>query len=172
MLPYDDHMCHPSPASSSGVGGIVDSAGGTPYSSLTAFSPEDIGAMKSPSANLGSIPTGSSPHDPFVSSGTQSVGRLSAKASAFQPSFEIRPPVTPAASKAIQSSRKMQGSNTPDLSEKFSSAESPGGGLEKANPTQFGTFTTDSNISRVIKVTGKNVVATFLPFIEAAKRVS
>lgn len=165
-------MCHPSPASSCGVGGVVDSAGGTPYTSLTAFSPEDVKAMKSPGANLGSKTTGSSPQDPFVSSGAHSGGRLSAKASAFQPSFETRPPAAPAPSKAIESSRKMQGPNTSDHSEKLGSAQSPGGGLDTANPAQFGAFTTDSNISRVIKVTGKNVVATFLPFVEAAKKVS
>jgi hypothetical protein len=167
MSSYDDTACLPSPASSSGV---VDSGGGTSRTSPAAFSPEDVRAVKSATANL----NGSCQHDPFMSSGGQGGGRLSARASAFKPSFEMRASA-PDPYIAIESSQKMMGSKSSgQVVEESAGSPSPNAPpmLHDVNPATFGAFTTDTNTSRVLKVTGKDIVATFLPFVEASKRVS
>jgi hypothetical protein len=169
MSSYDDTVYHPSPASSSGA---VDSFGGTPHTSLTAFSPEDVRAMKSAPVNLGDEPTRSSQQDPFVSSGTQIGGRLSARASAFQPSFEVTAATPAAPSTIMQPSKKMHAPKPSDNVENLGGAQSPNGALDTVNCAHFGAFTTDSNTSRVLKVTGKDAVAIFLPLVEATKKVS
>lgn len=171
MSSYDDTACHPSPASSSGV---VDSAGGTSHTSPTAFSPEDVRAMKSAAANLSGRPTGSSQQDPFVSSGAQTGGRLSAKASAFKPSFKMRASA-PDTTIGVKSSLKNEAPKSPDqVVENAAGHQSPDAAPapHDINPPYFGAFTTDTNTSRVLKVTGKKAIAAFLPFVEASKRVS
>lgn len=171
MSSYDDTAFHPSPASSSGV---VDSGVGTSHTSPTAFSPENVRAMKAAVTNLSGRPTGSGQQDPFMSSGVQTGGRLSAKASAFKPSFETISS-TPDTSIAVESSLNHKAPKPPNQVVKniigphsLSSAPTP----HSVNSTHFGVFTTDTTTSRVLKVTGRNAVTTFLPFVEASKRVS
>jgi hypothetical protein len=165
MSSYNEPLFHPSPSSS----GVVGSAGGTPLTSLTAFSPEDGRASKPATVHLSGPLSGSSQQDPFVSSVTQPRGRLSAKASSFEPSFEMR---GAAISNPIEPPQKLHVSNRPGDFEDFvggpQSASRASNGQVAGN---FGVFTTDCHSSRVIKVTGKNAVATFLPFIETSKKV-
>lgn len=167
-----DSRGHHSAPSSSGGDGVVDSANGTPYTSLASGSPEEVRAIKSAGVDLSGNMTASSPHDPFVSTGPHTNGRLSAKASSFQPSFEMTSPLAPAASKVVEPYPKMKAPK--DLSDHANECgtNSFGCGNDEADPVYFGTFTTDSNTSRVIKVTGTDIVASFLPFVEASKRVS
>lgn len=167
MSSYDETVYQPSPASSSDV---VDSIRGTPYTSLTALSPEDVRVMKSGAVNIGGSLAGSN-HDPFVSSNTQTGGKLSAKASTFKPSLEMRAAAANASVFAIEPSQEM---HTPISSHygELTGSKSPQGAPHEASPTHVGVFTSDSNISRVLKVTGKNSVATFLSSVEVSKRVS
>jgi hypothetical protein len=168
-----DPRGHHSAPSSSGGDGVVDSANGTPYTSLASGSPEEVRAIKSAGVDLSGNMTASSPHDPFVSTGPHTNGRLSAKASSFQPSFEMTSPLAPAASKVVEPYPKMQApKDLSDHANDFGGTNSFGCGNHEADPVYFGTFTTDSNTSRVIKVTGTNIVASFLPFVEASKIVS
>lgn len=168
-----DPTGHHSAPSSSGGDGVVDSANGTPYTSLASGSPVEVRAMKSAGINLGGNMTAPNPNDPFVLTGSQTNGRLSAKASAFQPSFEIESPLAPASSRVVEQYPKMKApKDSSDLAHELGETNSLGCGNDEANPIYYGTFTTDSNTSRVIKVTGPDVVASFLPCVEASKRVS
>jgi hypothetical protein len=168
MSSYDDTMYHPSPASSSE---LIESAAGTPHTSLSAFSPEDARIMKSSTVHLGVTSSRSSQQDPFVSTGTQPRGGLSAKATAFEPSADIRTASATTSAFTMDTSQKTQIPNASDCLENFAVSRSPNRAPHQTNATHFGTFTTDSHSTRVIKVTGKNPVATFLPFIEASKKV-
>jgi hypothetical protein len=168
MSSYDETMYHPSPASSSE---LIESAAGTPHTSLSAFSPEDARIMKSSTVHLGVTSSRSSQQDPFVSTGTQPRGGLSAKATAFEPSADIRTASATTSAFTMDTSQKTQIPNASDCLENFAVSRSPNRAPHQTNATHFGTFTTDSHSTRVIKVTGKNPVATFLPFIEASKKV-
>lgn len=168
MSYYDDNMYQPSPASSSDV---VDSVGGTTYTSPTAFSPEDIRVLKSATVNIGGDSAGLN-QDPFVSSNAQIGAKLSAMASTFKPSVEMRAAAVSSTSVAIESSQKMRTLISSDRHRDLNGSKPQSGAPHEADSTRFGTFTTDSNTSRVLKVTGKNAVATFLSFVEASKRVS
>lgn len=150
---------------------MADSAGGTPYTSLTAFSPEDNRAMKASSTVLGTQTNASSPQDPFVSSGSHATVKLSAEASAFQPSFDMRSPIIPALPNSIDSSEKKHAARAFDHIEKLGGSDSTPYGPDHVNLTHFGTFTTDSNTSRILKVTGNAAVSTFVSSVEDTKRV-
>lgn len=165
MASYIETPYQPSPSSS----GVVGSAGGTPLTSLTSFTPEDDRASKPAAAHLSGPSSGSGQHDPFVSSATQPSGRLSAKASAFEPSFGMR---GAAVSNLIELSQRGQVSIRPrDLEGFVAGPQSANRAPNDQGAGNFGVFTADSRSSRVIKISGMNVVATFLSLVEASKKV-
>jgi hypothetical protein len=127
--------------------------------------------MKSTTVHLGGTSSKSSQQDPFMSTGTQPRGTLSAKATAFEPSSEIRTASATTPAFTIDTSQKTQIPNAPGCLENVAVSQSTNRAPHQTNATHFGTFTTDSHSTRVIKVTGKHAVATFLPFVEASKKV-
>ncbi len=157
-------MYHASPHSSSGRD---ESAGGTPDTKFTAFSPDDPRAPKPSSVKSAGTPLETSHNDPFVSDATKPKveQKLSATASAFQP-FGLR------VSSVIPSPVVAYGSapllNTAQYLNNIIAEASP----RRAEITQFGTFTTDTGATRNIKVSGIYGGEEVLPALKATLDVS
>ena len=130
--------------------GNDDSAGGTPDTRLTAFSPDD---PRVPRAGL----TGMSPrtllkeghHDPFVTASSSKTPGLSATASAFRP---VSKGGSATAAGVPSTSSPLPGT-AQYLSQVIAESASPRN-REVSEGVKFGTFTTDTGATRCIKVSG------------------
>lgn len=137
-------MSSQSPYSSSDHG---YSAEGTPDTSLTAFSPEEVRPSRpSNASSTGAVTLGAGQHDPFVTSAQPTARSLSATASTFRPlalGMEAKSSSAPQdilASSAIQAVQPECGNH---LNSVYGSI---------ASPTQFGTFSTDTGARRNLKI--------------------
>lgn len=171
----------PSPGSSCDSGDSVD---GTPYTKLTAFSPEDVRSTKPSSSAVTNTPARGIQHDPFISSSVKPKmeQKLSATASAFQP-FGLRAAslgstasgfsAKPSASsmKPIPGTRQylnaiIEGYEAANLE---AAKKSPSSALGDSNI--WGTFTTDTSTSRNLKVM-TNLNVDIMPLVSATIAVS
>jgi hypothetical protein len=134
-----------SPRSSSGR---ADSADGTPDTSLTAFSPEEVRTSRaSITSSIGGVSLSTCQHDPFITTAHQSARPLSATASTFHPVFRSDQLSShiPAVSGAIAA----KPGNSSDTALTRLSMTNSG---SKGNSTQEGSFSTDTGATRCFKV--------------------
>lgn len=167
--PFKNACSGSSPRTSSGGG----STNGTPETRLTTFSPEDhsskfmagrsvAGLSTIPGAtNPGNLGKSSTDKDPFISGSGKFKGdqKLSPMASSFQPfglrtnnGGSVNAPV-------IVSSPGTFGDGTSDVTPqptctKGLSSPVSSAGSQASNDTQMGTFSTDTNVTRALKVYG------------------
>jgi hypothetical protein len=145
------HAQDVSPYSSTGH---VESAGGTPDTRLTAFSPEDNRLTKHASIyKSAGTPLKEGQHDPFVTTSAQPKAeqKLSATASSFRP-LVVRdaPPIGTA---GINGSSAIPGT-AQYLNQIIAESTPPPRAPEPIEALKFGTFTTDTGASRSIKISG------------------
>ncbi|OWP05060.1 RNA recognition domain-containing protein [Marssonina coronariae] len=140
-----------------------ESVQGTPQTNLTMFSPEDVRLYEynAPANRSAERPQQASQNDPFVSSSsTQSKAdqKLSATASTFQP-WGLRVPGSKSTSGPIPGSKEF-------LTDQIEKATSPSRS-SGSETTQFGQFTSNSRVSRCIKISSvykKDI----MPLVEAS----
>ena len=138
--------------------GGAESNEGTPDTTLTAFSPEEVRTSRIPPNQSDRLLSVATQHDPFVST---SARPLSATASTFQPlGFRAGPPSSSLGSAADRHDVQYMVQPAHQMS--------PGG----TNITQFGTFTTDTSATRCMKVKAiYDYGMDPLPFVNATLQV-
>lgn len=162
MSPYRG-VASQSPHSSTGQ---QDSIEGTPDTSLTAFSPEEVRSSRpSHVSSIGDTTIGTAHHDPFVTAAVEP-RTLSATASSFQPGVDLNstksstaPAPTPV--KTTIANQPAHGGGS------YLGSVSPGAQI---GPSQFGTFSTETGASRYLKISGI-YDAEFKPLVEASLQV-
>lgn len=146
-----------------------DSIQNTPYTTLTAFSPEDVRISQVAAGRSSMAPPGAH-SDPFVTStkAAKADQKLSATASAFKP-FGMRTSSIGSTPSSSSVSGPVPGT-TQYLDAVIEKENSPSRGAGDSDMS-FGVFTTSTMMSRNIKVSSimKNDV---MPLIEATWKVS
>ena len=146
-----------------------DSVQNTPYTTLTAFSPEDVRTSQI-FAGRSNMPPPGAHNDPFVTSAKAAKAdqKLSATASAFKP-FGMRTSSIGSTPSGSSISGPIPGT-TQYFDAVIEKENSPSRGLSDTDMS-FGVFTTSTMMSRNIKVSSimKNDV---MPLIEATWKVS
>lgn len=142
-----------SPHSSSGH---AESTGGTPDTSLTAFSPEEVKTSRASIASslggvsLGGASLGACQNDPFITNAQQTAHLLSATATTFHPVFRkdafLTYDTTTGASTAVKSG-KTSGAAVLASVPKSSSG---------STTTQEGIFSTDTGATRGFRTFGSD----------------